>query len=107
MAQVMVTVDESELQDMTIEWYLIEIATDVGVSENTVKDALKLLRLRNSERPAADQSSNDQIAVKILNMIKNGSRRPLPSHLAPRSMQSRASLARQVCGDSSSLQGQR
>ena len=52
-AQVVVTPDTAEIQDMNIEWYQIEFmnTAEIGSSQNTIKDALKILRLRNAERP--------------------------------------------------------
>ena len=73
-AAVVIPVTTSELQDMNIDWYEIEIMTDVGSSTNTVKDALKLLRFKNAERPQARQFTNDEVAEKLLMMIKNGSK---------------------------------
>ena len=36
-------IDESELEDMETEWVMFTIVKDVGTSENTIKDAVKLL----------------------------------------------------------------
>jgi hypothetical protein len=75
-AQVWVNPDTAEIQDMNIEWYQIEFMSvpEIGSSENTVKDAIKILRLRNAERPTARQFTNDEVAEKLLMMIKNGSK---------------------------------
>ena len=73
-SQVIVQPITSELQDMNIDWYQIEIITDIGSSENTIKDALKLLRYKNAERPVARRFTDDEVAEKLLMMIKNGSK---------------------------------
>ena len=53
MPQIVLPMSNSEVQDHNIEWHVTEITTEVGVSENSVKDAVKLLRVKNAERPAA------------------------------------------------------
>ena len=64
----------SELFDMKAAFMRAEIVVDVGVSENTIKDALKLLRVLNSEFPVNQRYSDDDIAERLLSMIANGSR---------------------------------
>ena len=59
----------SELQEMKAAFWRAEIVIDVGVSENTIKDSLKLLRLLNSEFSIAQRFSDDEVAEKILSMI--------------------------------------
>ena len=71
--QVITAILSSQIEEMNIEWYLTEIHTDVGVSPNSIKDSLKLLRLKNALRPAAKQATSDDIAEKLLNMISNAS----------------------------------
>ena len=68
-----VSITPAELMEMTAEWITLSIVKDVGITENTIKDTLKLLKLRNAERPTASQFSNDVIAEKILEMVKNAS----------------------------------
>ena len=58
---------------MNIEWYLTEIHTDVGVGPNSIKDSLKLLRLKNAMRPAAKQASSDDIAEMLQDIDKDES----------------------------------
>ena len=71
--QIITAILASQIEEMNIEWYLTEIHTDVGVGPNSIKDSLKLLRLKNALRPAAKQASSDDIAEKLLNMISNAS----------------------------------
>ena len=73
MPQIITAILSSQIEEMNIEWYLTEIHTDVGVSPNSIKDSLKLLRLKNALRPAAKQATSDDIAEKLLNMISNAS----------------------------------
>ena len=51
----------SELNEMKVAFMLVEIVTDVGVSLNTIKDALKLLRVL-AEFPVGSRYSGDEIA---------------------------------------------
>jgi len=60
MAQVITPLTTDEIQEMKIEFWLAEIVSDVGISENTIKDALKLLRYLNSEFPLASRFSDDE-----------------------------------------------
>ena len=53
MQQVIKPPSTGDLQDMTIAFWLIEIATDVGISVNTITDAVKLLRVVNADFPVA------------------------------------------------------
>ena len=55
--QIITAILASQIEEMTVEWYLTEIPTDVGVSANTIKDSLKLLRLKNALRPCACQAA--------------------------------------------------
>ena len=48
MANCVVLYDAVELSEMKARWTLVEIVSDVGVSENTIRDALKLLRSENA-----------------------------------------------------------
>ena len=69
MSQVVVAPTTDDVQSMRIEFWLTEIVCDVGVSANTVKDALKLLRFLNADFPLADRFTDDQICEKLLKMI--------------------------------------
>ena len=51
---------------MTIAFWLIEIATDVGISVNTITDAIKLLRVVNADFPLARRFNDDNLAEKLL-----------------------------------------
>ena len=73
MEQVILALTTSEIQEMTMEFWLVEIISDVGISKNSIKDALKLLRYLNSEFPVASRFSDDDIAAKILKMITRAS----------------------------------
>ena len=59
--------------DLDVKWHLLEIMTDIGTSENTIKDILVKLRVENSDRPPANRFSDDDIAKKLLSMIAHGS----------------------------------
>ena len=39
-SQVIVTPTTAEIQDMNIDWYQIEIITDIGSNENTIKEEI-------------------------------------------------------------------
>ena len=39
-SSVVVPYDASETMDLDVEWHLLEIMTDIGTSENTIKDIL-------------------------------------------------------------------
>ena len=43
MAQFITALSTDDIQEMTIEFWLVEIVSDVGLSKNSVKDSLKLL----------------------------------------------------------------
>ena len=58
---------------MQLEFMLIEVVSDVGIREDTVHEALKILRVRNNEFPVADRYSDDSLAEKLLKMIMNAS----------------------------------
>jgi hypothetical protein len=73
MGNIIVEDNTSDVQDMTLEWYATEIATDIGSDENTVRRTLVHLQVMNSERPIAARFSDDQITEKILTMIRNAS----------------------------------
>jgi len=62
------------LQDMTIEFWLIEIITDVGISVNSIADSIKMLRVVNAEFPLARRFTDDQLSEKLLSMVEHGSR---------------------------------
>ena len=70
---VIVAPNTSETQEMVAEIWAMEIIVDVGIAEDTVKTAWKMLRLLNSELPATDQLTNDKLGEKLLSMIKNAS----------------------------------
>ena len=53
MGKIIVEDNTSDVQDMTLEWYATEIATDIGFDENTVRRTLVHLQVMNSERPIA------------------------------------------------------
>ena len=69
MSQVVVAPTTDDVQSMRIEFWLTEIVCDVGVSANTVKDALKLLRFLNADFPPVDRFTDNQICEKLLKMI--------------------------------------
>ncbi len=48
MQQVIKPPSTGDLQDMTIEFWLIEIITDVGISVNSIADSIKMLRVVNA-----------------------------------------------------------
>jgi hypothetical protein len=70
-----------EIGELNTEWFLLTIITDVGCSENTVRDLDTLLLVLNMERPVANQFTNDQICEKMLTMIKDASRTIAPEAL--------------------------
>ena len=72
--QIVIAVSATELEDMTVRWYGLDILVEVGIHENTIKDTLKLLRAENHERPDPDKFSDDAIAEKLLSMIAKASR---------------------------------
>ena len=53
MQQVIKPPSTVDLQDMTIEFWLIEIITGVGISDNSIADSIKMLRVVNAEFPLA------------------------------------------------------
>ena len=55
-SSVVVPYDASEIMDLDVKWHLLEIMTDVGTSENTIKDILVKLRVENSDRASPSQS---------------------------------------------------
>ena len=71
--QIVVAYDTSDIEELNLRWQLLEIITDIGVSENTVKEVLVRLRVENVDRPVANRYSDDEIAVKLLTMIVHGS----------------------------------
>ena len=73
MAQVIVPLQESEIEDLRVAWHLLQMISDVGIDANSIKSAYKLLMHKNSEFPAGQRFTADQIAVKLLTMIKNSS----------------------------------
>lgn len=73
MAEIIMPYDTSDIRNLNMKWQLIEIITDIGVSENTIKDALVRLRVENADRPPAQRFSDDDIAEKLLSMIEHGS----------------------------------
>ena len=72
-AAVVATLTASEIQDMQLEFMLIEIVSDVGIREDTVHESLKILRVRNNEFPLANRYTDDELAQKLLKMIMNAS----------------------------------
>ncbi|KOO53388.1 hypothetical protein Ctob_016313, partial [Chrysochromulina tobinii] len=74
MQQVIKPPSTGDLQDMTIEFWLIEIITDVGISVNSIADSIKMLRVVNAEFPLARRFTDDQLSEKLLSMVEHGSR---------------------------------
>ena len=74
MGIVIVGIDAGVLEEMNSEWFLLSIICDVGSHENTVIDLVTMLQVINSERPVAEQFTNNQLAEKTLIMIKNASK---------------------------------
>ena len=71
MAQVIPRVLQTDLDELNLVWLQLSIVEDIGISENTVQELLKTLRILNAERPGPEQFNDDAIAVKILTMIKD------------------------------------
>ena len=73
MSNVIIGITQSELNNLNAEWTLLSIVKDIGCSVNTIMDILKRLRVINALRPAANRFSDEQLAEKVLIMIKDGS----------------------------------
>ena len=74
MLQVIKPPSTGDLQDMQIEFWLIEIITDIGITANSITDSVKMLRVVNAEFPIARRFNDDQMAEKLLSMIEHGSK---------------------------------
>ena len=74
MQQVIKPPSTGDLQDMTIEFWLMEIITDIGITANSIADSIKMLRVVNAEFPLARRFSDDQLSEKLLSMVEHGSK---------------------------------
>ena len=74
MQQVIKPPSTGDLQDMIIEFWLIEIITDVGITANSIADSIKMLRVVNAEFPLARRFTDDQLSEKLLTMVEHGSK---------------------------------
>ena len=74
MQQVIKPPSTGDLQDMTIEFWLMEIITDIGITANSIADSIKMLRVVNAEFPLARRFTDDQLSEKLLTMVEHGSK---------------------------------
>ena len=74
MQQVIKPPSTGDLQDMIIEFWLIEIITDVGITANSIADSIKMLRVVNAEFPLVRRFTDDQLSEKLLTMVEHGSK---------------------------------
>ena len=71
MSRIITAVTQSDSEDMVVDWHLTEIVSDIGIDENTVRTALVHLQVMSAEMLVP--MSDEQIAVKLLTMIRNAS----------------------------------
>ena len=65
---------QSRLRELDTQWNALDLLTDVGVSENTVLDLVKKIKVMNSKRPFAQRKTNDQMAERVLELIMDTSK---------------------------------
>ena len=67
--------DGEEEQDL--EWIQFSISKNVGKSENTVKEAVKMLRSLNGTRVGTRKKTSDEIAEKLLRVVFSATNDPV------------------------------
>ena len=70
-------IDAIRLRDMNKQWNDLDLLTDAGVSENTVLDLAKRIKVLNSKRPNAPinhRKTESQMAERLLELIMDSSK---------------------------------
>ena len=65
---------QSRLRELDRQWADLDLITDVGVSENTVLDLLKKIKVMNSKRPLGARKTNNQMAERLLELLMDSSK---------------------------------
>ena len=64
----------SDLREMDRRWQELSIVQDVGVREDSITQLVVLMQRVNGERPVANRFTNEQLAEKLLEAIRDSSK---------------------------------